>query len=118
MRKWLTVLALIVGTAAILGLYRFEIHARQLEDELASLNKSLLQSQQAIQVLEAEWAFLTQPARLQAVARKHLELVPTLPGQMAHLSVVPTRGEKPGFTAGKAVKKGKNVILAKSEKRR
>jgi hypothetical protein len=117
MRKWLTVFAICVVTSAVLGLYRFEIHGRQLESELSSLNKSLLESQQAIQVLEAEWAFLTQPARLQALAIKHLVLVPTLPSQVATIADVPVRGELLPLAGGDQPKKGKNVILVKSEKR-
>ena len=117
MRKWLTVLAICVVTSAVLGLYRFEIHGRQLENELTGLNKSLLESQQAIQVLEAEWAFLTQPARLQALAMKHLELVPTLPSQVATIADVPVRGELLPFVGDDPSKKDENVILAKSEKR-
>jgi len=117
MRKWLTVLAICVVTSAILGLYRFEIHGRQLENELAALNRSLLESQQAIQVLEAEWAFLTQPARLQALAMKHLELVPTLPNQVATIADIPVRGELLPFAGDEQSKKDENVILAKSEKR-
>ncbi len=117
MRKWLICLAISVVTAAVLGLYRFEIHARQLEHDLASLNRSLLHSQQEIQVLKAEWAFLTQPARLQALALKHLELVPTLPNQIAEFKDLPEIGLLPATPAGEMAKKPENVHLAKAEKR-
>ena len=92
MRKWLIIMAAGVVVAAALGLYRFEIYVRQLDHELASLNRSIQRSQQAVQVLQAEWAFLTQPTRLQSLALRHLDLVPTLPVQVGAMTQIPEKG--------------------------
>ncbi len=120
MRAWLIILAAGVVVAAALGLYRFEIHVRQLDHELASLNRSIQRSQQAVQVLQAEWAFLTQPERLQSLALKHLDLVPTLPVQIGAITAIPEKGPvlvqdliaKPAFSKTGA------LLLSKAEAKR
>ncbi len=115
MRKWLTMFGICAGVAAVLGLYRFEIHVRLLEQDLAALNKQILKSQQEIQVLEAEWAFLTQPARLQALSRKHLNLVPILPSQIGPLANLPEKTpDRVDYTDSPAAKP---LTLTKAEKR-
>lgn len=41
---------------------------------LAKLEKQLAKEQEALRVLKAEWAFLNSPARLETLAREHLDL--------------------------------------------
>jgi len=65
---------LAVGLCA--GLFLVKHQVRGLEAQLSRLNESILDDQQAIHVLRAEWSYLNQPARLDDLGRRllHLEL--------------------------------------------
>lgn len=68
MKRSLTITALGAAAALSLGLYLLEHEVRELERELDGLNRALLEEQQTIQVLRAEWSYLNQPERLQQLA--------------------------------------------------
>jgi hypothetical protein len=59
--------------------------------ELASLNAELVREQQAIRVLRAEWSYLSQPSRLQALAKRHLPLRQVDGNQYADFAELPVR---------------------------
>ena len=42
-----------------------------------------------IRVLQAEWSYLNDPSRLEALARKHLPMGPASPSQIVGLDQVP-----------------------------
>jgi hypothetical protein len=65
---------LAVGLCA--GLFLVKQQVRGLEARLSQLNESILDDQQAIHVLRAEWSYLNQPSRLDDLGRRllHLEL--------------------------------------------
>jgi hypothetical protein len=65
---------LAVGLCA--GLFLVKQQVRALEARLAQLNESILDDQQAIHVLRAEWSYLNQPARLDDLGRRLLHLEP------------------------------------------
>ena len=49
---------------------------------------------EAISLLKAEWSFLIQPSRIQALVERHrdrLQLVPLDPAQVTHLDTIPAR---------------------------
>ena len=54
---------------------------QDLEDRLKALNAEILSDRDATQVLEAEWSYLNQPARLEALSRKLLGMEPPSAGQ-------------------------------------
>lgn len=80
-----------------LGLYHTSYRVEELDRTLRSLNAQIEMEQRNIHVLKAEYVFLTNPARIEAVARKHLALQPTEPKQISKLgrlaSLIPTRLE-------------------------
>ena len=85
MRRSLTLAALALLAATASALYLIEHEVQGLERRLARLNGELLASQQAIQVLKAEWSYLNQPERLQELATRHadrLRLAPLEPAQV------------------------------------
>ncbi len=60
-----------------------------LEDNLFRVNRTILAEQEAIHVLHAEWSYMNQPGRLQALASRHLDLQPTKPSQLGTLAGLP-----------------------------
>lgn len=62
----------------VIGITLFHVKYKvvELEQELASTNRKIIESQQSIHILKAEWEHLNNPARLQSLAQKHLHLVP------------------------------------------
>ena len=88
--------ALIVVTGlACLGLYRIAEEARIAQAELRAAESEIMSEQNALAVLGAEWARLTHPARIQALAARHLPLAdePTL--QLSSLTLLPPRALVP-----------------------
>jgi hypothetical protein len=89
-------IALIVVTAiACLGLYRIAEEARIAQAELRATQSAIVDEQNAIAVLGAEWARVTQPARISALVAKHLPLAdePTL--QLSSMRMLPPRALVP-----------------------
>ena len=88
--------ALIVVTGlACLGLYRIAEEARIAQADLRAAESEIMSEQNALAVLGAEWARLTQPARISALAARHLPLAdePTL--QLSSLTLLPPRALVP-----------------------
>lgn len=82
-------LALISGAA----LYQINHKVQQRLERLENLEARIEREADAIRVLRAEWAYLTDPARLQAESAAHLDLGPSLPDQVATtFAAVPFRG--------------------------
>ena len=71
------------------GLYHLKNEVQAQEDELFRVNRTILAEQEAIHVLRAEWSYLNQPARLQALASRHLDLGPTKPAQLGTIASLP-----------------------------
>jgi cell division protein FtsL len=71
------------------GLYHLKNEVQALEDELFRANRTILAEQESIHVLRAEWSYLNQPARLQALASRHLDLQPTKPSQLGTIATLP-----------------------------
>jgi hypothetical protein len=80
--------------AAILigcGLYQLKYEVQAKEELLARLNRQIQGEQEAIHVLNAEWAFLNRPDRLGDLAGRHLELNPVTPTQFGRVGAIPER---------------------------
>ena len=89
---------LLLGTFAI-GLYLLENEVEHLQRRLADLDRELLQEQESVQVLKAEWSYLNQPERLQKLALKYVGRVglkPIDPEQTGTLRDLPVKDEEHG----------------------
>ncbi|HLF59490.1 MAG TPA: hypothetical protein VI732_07655 [Alphaproteobacteria bacterium] len=82
-----------VGLAAAVGagLYQLKHEVMLLEQELAHVNRAILDDQEAIHVLKAEWTYLNEPRRLEALSKKYLELAPLAAAQVITIDDLPTR---------------------------
>ncbi|MBI1210644.1 MAG: hypothetical protein GC190_04220 [Alphaproteobacteria bacterium] len=93
MMRALTAFGIATLILVCFGLYNGVYLAKAHERELQRLNTEIAKEGEAIRVLKAEWSYLNQPERLQALARKHLALAPTSPKQIVVLASLPLRGE-------------------------
>jgi cell division protein FtsL len=67
-----------VGLALVLGAitYGAKQQVMLLEDRLASLERGLITQKENQHLLKAEWAHLSNPMRIQALAKEHLGMMP------------------------------------------
>ena len=77
-----TILCLLLAVGLAVVLLALKHQVQQLSDELTALNRQYVEEQQAIRVLKAEFAYLSQPDRLRGLATQ-LGLVPVEPRQLA-----------------------------------
>ena len=89
MRRPLTIAAVLLAALMAYGLYNMKYEVKGLEGRLTGLNRQLLEQDEAIQVLRAEWSYLNRPARLQRLAQRHLELAPVSVHGIEALATVP-----------------------------
>ncbi|MDX9689479.1 MAG: cell division protein FtsL [Proteobacteria bacterium] len=96
-RALLSAIWLSLTIVVSLGLYHTSYRVEDLSKRLKTLNAHIQNEQQSIHVLRAEWVYLSNPARIEKAARKHLDLQPTTPDQIAKLNkisaLIPSRGE-------------------------
>jgi hypothetical protein len=83
---------LIVITGLIsLGVYRIAEQARMTAIELRETKAAVTRENQSLTVLGAEWAHLTQPARIQALAERYLSLDDRPAVQRASITQLPPK---------------------------
>ncbi len=83
---------LIFTFAALSGglLFYTSQNVQRAEDNLRAAQQAVLKEQEAIRVLNAEWAFLNSPARLETLAAEYLDLIPPGAGHiMPEVSSLP-----------------------------
>jgi hypothetical protein len=94
MRRSLSIAAIVLTALMSYGLYNMKYEVRRLEDRLAELKQDLTADRQAVKVLNAEWAYLNRPSRLQSLSNRHLDLQQVQVGQLTDLHELPVRPEK------------------------
>lgn len=77
------------------AMFQVKYEVVKLEDRLARVNRQIAQSHEAIHVLNAEWSFLNQPARLDQLAKRYLALQPIGTKQMGRIDALPERPDAP-----------------------
>jgi cell division protein FtsL len=82
---------LIAIIVAALGLFHVKYQVQRLEEELGLKHQSILERQEAIHILKAEWSYLNRPARLSDLAKRHLGLEPLVGAQVVRLEDLPAR---------------------------
>ena len=61
----------LAGTAGF-ALFNVTFKVEKLETELGELNRQILEDQQSIHILKAEWSYLDRPERLEILANNYL----------------------------------------------
>jgi cell division protein FtsL len=85
----LCVLVLLVAAAAYVYEIKFESTLRA--ERVAKMRIDVRRERDAIGALRAEWASLENPARIQALARRHLQLRPAEATQYGSFEQLPER---------------------------
>jgi len=100
MSRILTIAAVALAIGAAATLYQVKYEVRLLEQEARQLHQGVAREQQAIQVLNAEWAYLNQPARIQELAERYLDLGPIKAAQIGTVERLPLRPVAPPAAPG------------------
>lgn len=88
-RIMLVILWAILATGVGVELFFLKHEVRVLEGELSHLNCDIRATKDDIHVLEVEWNFLNDPARLQRLAEKHLGMIILKPEQITMAATMP-----------------------------
>ncbi|HEX3485754.1 MAG TPA: hypothetical protein VHT51_11885 [Micropepsaceae bacterium] len=80
-----------ITSLVCLGVYRTAEHARVDQAELKAAQMAIVRENSALTVLGAEWARLTQPARIQALTQRHLDLSDQPAVELSSLSQLPSK---------------------------
>jgi cell division protein FtsL len=89
MSRFVTLLWIGIAGLGALALYQLKHEVIALERELFRLNRAIVQEQEAIHVLRAEWSHVNRPERLQSLAQRHLDLQPMSPRQFGRVDTPP-----------------------------
>lgn len=86
-----------VGLAALscLALYRVSENTRVANMELSSVNHQIAQEKSTMNVLQAEWQRVANPARIQRLAQTHLGMSDTPVMELSSFEMLPRRGANP-----------------------
>lgn len=82
----------LITTIVGFGLFQLKYEMMTLESTYRQLNREIRLSEESISVLKAEWAHLTNPAALQNMARKHLDVDTVTPKQLVSFKRLPKAG--------------------------
>lgn len=82
-----------VVTCAALAVFYVSQTVERLERELAVQQRTILQHQEAIHVLEAEWSYLNRPERISLLAERFLALAPLSADHVVGINDLPQRLE-------------------------
>ena len=88
MRPSSVILWVVIVGAMTSGLFQLKYAVQSSEDELARLNRELIATEEAVQVLHAEWSYLNRPDRIAVLAARYLDLEPMTPRQIGSLDMM------------------------------
>ncbi len=85
-----------------LGLFQLKYEVMNLEQDYGRIRKNIRETDEAIHVLKAEWAYLNDPKRLQTLSDQYLEISPIRGSQLVSLQRVTENesGGSPGYDRG------------------
>lgn len=90
----LFVVWLLLASSVGFAVYQLKYEVRSLERDLTRINRQIVADQEAIHVLKAEWSYLNNPAELEKLATRHLQLEPMKGQQFARIDQLPWKGGK------------------------
>lgn len=95
-----------------LALYHVSEEARVARVELASVDREIRQERDLTSVLEAEWARVAEPSRIQHLAQTKLGFEDAPSMQLASLDMLPRRGETAAPLSVSPVRKANAIVPA------
>jgi cell division protein FtsL len=91
MMRLLNVCVIVALVLAAADVYKIKFESTRQAQRVAKLRTEIRREHDAIAALRAEWAKLDAPARIQDLARRHLQLKPTEVRQFDRLENLPDR---------------------------
>jgi cell division protein FtsL len=91
MIRTLNFVLVVVTGLTCLGLYRVAEAARVANADLKETQAAIAREKDAMTVLGAEWARITQPARIEALAERHLDLSDKPAVELSSFSQLPPK---------------------------
>lgn len=85
----LAVIAGLITAAAYV--YKIKFDSTVQAERVAKVQRQIRQERDAIALLRAEWAKLDNPMRIEALAKRHLDLRPVAATQFSDIGKLPTR---------------------------
>ncbi len=88
-------LFLMVGVALI-GVYGLKYSSESIAGDKAALKREIAQQKSELTILEADWAYLTQPAHIEPIIIRHAEVLglePVSARQFGSIEDIPMRPE-------------------------
>ncbi len=76
----------VVAVVLAVTVFQIKYAVQELEGELVQVNAQIVQDQEAIHVLRAEWSYLNQPERIAGLAERYLGLDPAMEPQRVSLN--------------------------------
>lgn len=80
---------MVVIVVASFMLYKVKYQVQALKNEVASVSRQLEHEREALHVVNAEWAYLNRPERLQRLAGKYLAATDLTVSQIAEVEEIP-----------------------------
>ena len=74
--RWIALSGMAAALLAAFVIYPIKYDSHELQEDIRFLEREIEQERVTIDVLRAEWSYLTRPQRLQELAREHLALQP------------------------------------------
>ncbi len=107
MSRAVTFVALALTGGVSYGLYQLSYEVQRLDDRLAGMNRQLAQERENIEVLNAEWSYMTRPDVLQERVERYLPEFATVKArQIIPLAEMPLFGAAAATLAAQAPKSG------------
>lgn len=72
MRRHIIITGVVMLALVVIALFQVKHNVQNLKRDLAEINKELAANQNSIHVLNAEWAYLNEPARIKRLSDKYL----------------------------------------------
>lgn len=91
MLKFVTLFVLILLFGVSAGLYHVKYSVDRMERQGLALKAKIAEEHEAIRILEAEWSGLNQPARLQKLTERYLQLAPVQVSQVVVFATLPQK---------------------------
>ena len=92
MMRTLNFAFILVTGIVCLGLYNIAEEARIARADLVTTERAIAKEHNTLAVLGAEWARATQPARIAALAERHLDLADRPAIELSSLELLPRKG--------------------------
>lgn len=87
--RFSTIVWMILVVVAAFGLYMVKYQVQAVREEVIAQEKKLREERDSLHVVQAEWAYLSRPQRLETLSQKHLTLQPMEGAQISDITLLP-----------------------------